>query len=277
MAGIFLSYRRDDSGAVTHHIAQYLMRRFGKNAVFFDLTGLSAGEIFPRELAEGLKRSEVVVVIIGPRWASITNEQGIRRIFLPDDFVRYEAGTALASAKAVVPVLVQGATLPSLVELPPDLYTLVKAQPVILRHEEPADLKSLTTAVYRAVLLYRVNHSPRLAYLYPFCSGVASILLLPFILFNQAEIESTAGIIATLTYAIAIVSALIICFRDRQWGWLIFFIFWLACSYSFFFLGLPTIDNVMIGEVTALPFLLFAVAGPRLTAWWTLKRLKRSV
>src|SRR5215472_12733881 len=100
MAGIFLSYRRSDSGAVTHRIAQYLMRRFGKNSVFFDLTGLSAGGLFPMELAENLKRSDVVVVVIGPGWASTTNEQGTRRIDLSDDFVRYEVGLALANDKA---------------------------------------------------------------------------------------------------------------------------------------------------------------------------------
>jgi hypothetical protein len=52
----------------------------------------------------------VLIVVMGPRWATIEDEDGGVRIAEPGDFVRLEVGTALRrSDVTVIPVLVSGA------------------------------------------------------------------------------------------------------------------------------------------------------------------------
>ena len=74
----------------------------------------------------------VVVVLIGKQWLT----ELTRRHTRPEpDFVRIEIATALRLGKRVIPVLLQGAELPSFGSLPEELRTLVNRQALSLRDE----------------------------------------------------------------------------------------------------------------------------------------------
>jgi hypothetical protein len=70
----------------------------------------------------------VLLAVIGPRWLSVANKDGKRRIDDPNDFVRLEIAAALRRDVRVIPVLVEGATMPSAEELPEDIKALARRQ-----------------------------------------------------------------------------------------------------------------------------------------------------
>ena len=140
---IFLSYRRDDTGGRAGRFFDVLVARFGARNVFQDVTAVAPGRDFVAQVDAAVTGSDAVLVVVGPRWLGISDEGG-RRIDHPDDFVRREVSRALATEIPVVPVLVDGASLPSAEELPEELAPLRLRQAVTLRdvswHQDVDDL-----------------------------------------------------------------------------------------------------------------------------------------
>jgi hypothetical protein len=126
---IFVSYRREDSAGNALGISQYLEREFGRKNVFIDID-LRAGSKFPVVLEQRLKECGVVLVLIGPHWLDVRDEEGNRRLDNSDDWVRLEIGSALKRDITVIPVLVGGATLPPKTALPAEIRGLVDHQAV---------------------------------------------------------------------------------------------------------------------------------------------------
>src|SRR5205085_1681313 len=96
--------------------------KFTKKQVFRDVDNIPLGITFPAHLRQILGKSGVVLVIIGRDWLTATDEQGIRRLDDPHDFVRIEVEAALRANVPVIPVLVTGATMPSAKDLPPSMH-----------------------------------------------------------------------------------------------------------------------------------------------------------
>ena len=127
MSGVFISYRRDDTSGESDHLAADLGRALGKDEVFIDIDAIAPGVDFAEHIDSSLKTCGLVLVMIGKDWLSIKDAQGRRRIELSDDFVHMEVAKALARTDVrVVPVLVDGAAMPSAAELPPDLARLAR-------------------------------------------------------------------------------------------------------------------------------------------------------
>lgn len=124
---IFISYRRQDSGANALGIGQYLEHQFGRKNVFIDVD-MRAGAKFPTVLEQRLAECKVMLVLIGPDWLNVTDEQGHRRLDDPDDWVRLEISHALSRDITVIPVRVNGAELPSKTSLPNDIRGLLDHQ-----------------------------------------------------------------------------------------------------------------------------------------------------
>jgi hypothetical protein len=91
------------------------------------------------------------VIVIGPRWLDIRDETGRPRLQNPGDFVRQEIETGLASGIPVIPVLVEGATMPPAQVLPPSLAPLTRLQAVNIRFDPDftTDARRLITAIER--------------------------------------------------------------------------------------------------------------------------------
>jgi hypothetical protein len=131
MAEIFLSYRRQDSQSATGRLADDLEARFGDERVFRDRE-IAVGDDFVEAIRRSVESSTVVLVVIGAHWLVASDAEGRRRLDDPRDFVRLEIELALAAGAAVVPVLVEGAKMPSVDALPPSLAAFARCQAVEL-------------------------------------------------------------------------------------------------------------------------------------------------
>jgi hypothetical protein len=121
VARIFLSYRREDAAGATGRLADKLSERFATEEVFQDVHAIQAGENFEEVILDAVRTATVVLVIIGPRWLDLRTPNGTRRIDDPQDFVRREIETAHRAGVVIVPVLVEGAKMVSVTDLPPSL------------------------------------------------------------------------------------------------------------------------------------------------------------
>lgn len=123
---IFINYRREDAAGFAGRLSDSLGNYFGRNRVFRDVTDIDYGADFEQVIDQKLSESGAVVVVIGEKWASVTNEKGERRLADPSDYVSREIAAALGSEVPVVPVLIGGATMPRTEELPEKLAELTR-------------------------------------------------------------------------------------------------------------------------------------------------------
>lgn len=120
---IFVNYRRKDSEAITGRIGDRLAEHFGEKNVYRDVESIPVGVDFVTHLESAIAACKVFVVVIGPDWVS-------DRLTEPEDFVRLEIETALRRRIPIVPVLVEGAMMPTKAVLPESLRPMVRLQGV---------------------------------------------------------------------------------------------------------------------------------------------------
>jgi hypothetical protein len=137
-------------------IDRELAARLGSDRVFLDCRSIPAGADSTQELLGRLRASSVLVAVIGPRWLTLNDKAGQRRIDDPQDWIRREIAEALAHGLWVVPVLTGGAVLPAEADLPADIAGLSRRQYVPLRRRY--------TTVDLAFLVERITEAdPELA------------------------------------------------------------------------------------------------------------------
>jgi tetratricopeptide (TPR) repeat protein len=136
VAAIFLSYRRKDAQDVVGRIYDRLRERFPSASIFRDLDSIPLGKPFPQVLREAASGAAVALVVIGPEWTTVRDEQGRRRLDDPGDFVRGEIETTLVAGIPVVPVLVSNAKMPRPEDLPESLRPLLERQGIEV-HPDP--------------------------------------------------------------------------------------------------------------------------------------------
>ena len=129
MAGIFISYRREDSEDSTRAIFESLRPEFGKERLFMDVEAIALGSDFRDAIERSLSNCGVFLAVIGPGWLNVrplNDPNGPRRLDNPNDYVRQEVASALKKGAQlpVIPVLVRGATMPTADQLPDDLKDL---------------------------------------------------------------------------------------------------------------------------------------------------------
>ena len=133
MSSIFVSYRRTDAPAHAGRIYDRLVDRFGKDNVYKDLDSTAPGADFVEVIDETIAACDALVAVIGRDWVSAKGRwRGGRRLDDPQDWVRREIAAALERDIRVVPVLVEGAQMPSADALPDDLKRLARRHAVEL-------------------------------------------------------------------------------------------------------------------------------------------------
>ena len=132
---IFVSYRRDDSSGHAGRLYDALSHRLGQGSVFHDVAAIDPGVDFGDAIVRALQDCDAVLAVIGPAWIDASTPAGGRRLDEPDDYVRIELSTALASDARVIPVLVAGANVPSSADLPEELRALAGRQAVVLHDQ----------------------------------------------------------------------------------------------------------------------------------------------
>src|ERR671910_735416 len=116
--GMFISYRRDESAGYTGRIADRFTEHFGKDRVFRDIDSIEPGLDFAEAIESAIGSSGVMLAVIGKNWLTATDAAGRERLQDPNDYVRMEIAAALQRNMRVIPVLVQGASMPGKNEFP---------------------------------------------------------------------------------------------------------------------------------------------------------------
>jgi hypothetical protein len=124
--GIFISYRRDESAGYAGRIADSFTEQFGEDRVFRDIDSIEPGLDFAEAIETAVGSCEVLIAVIGNNWLTATDAAGRKRLEDANDFVRTEIVAALKRNIRVIPLLVQGASMPSADELPDDLAPLAR-------------------------------------------------------------------------------------------------------------------------------------------------------
>ena len=146
---VFVSYRRGDSPHAAGRLVDRLDERF---KLFIDVDRIRPGADFTSVVRAAVDQSDVLVAVIGLRWLTLAAEQGGRRIDQPGDWVAEEIGMALRRGIPVIPVLVDGAQMPSRDELPPALADLANRQALKIAHESfAADSRRLIETIEEMV------------------------------------------------------------------------------------------------------------------------------
>jgi TIR domain len=125
---IFISYRREETAYPAGWLYDRLADRYGGGQVFKDVDSIQLGDDFVESITRAVGSCDVVFVLIGDEWLTITDELGRRRLDDPDDFVRLEVQAALTRNVRVIPILVDKARMPRADELPESLARLVRRQ-----------------------------------------------------------------------------------------------------------------------------------------------------
>jgi YVTN family beta-propeller protein len=148
MLSVFISYRRSDAAGYASWIYDRLETELGADHVFMDVDSLPLGEDFVAHLRTALSKSDVALVLIGPGWLHARNEDGVRRLDDPQDFVRMEITEVLRANVRVIPVLVDGAEMPKSSLLPSELTPLLRRQGLSFqRHGGMTDLLAQITSL----------------------------------------------------------------------------------------------------------------------------------
>jgi hypothetical protein len=136
MPTTFISYRRDDAAGYAGRLHEALENRLGSDQVFRDIDTLEPGQDFVETIEMRLTECRVLLAMIGREWLDSRDASGQRRLEQPHDYVRLEIARALARLDVrVIPVLIEGASMPAASTLPDDLRALARKQAVHLRDD----------------------------------------------------------------------------------------------------------------------------------------------
>jgi hypothetical protein len=140
--GIFVSYRRADTSAYAGRLVDRLRSRFGDH-IFLDVESINAGANFQDVIRDTLSRCGVLLLLIGKKW--IEREETAHPFGDTRDVITQEIQTALDLQLLIIPVVLDGASIPSESVLPPHFRRLPKLNAIELRHVSfDRDVEALT-------------------------------------------------------------------------------------------------------------------------------------
>jgi tetratricopeptide (TPR) repeat protein len=155
---IFISYRHADSAPYGDRVRDALA------AHFFDAKSIEVGAAFADAVAGTMALTDVIIVVMGPNWLTASWPDGARRLEDPGDVLRNEIRVAIDRELNIIPVLVNGATMPRAEELPDAIKLLAGRNALRLSDEQWADdVRRLVSAIERLVTRGRGSWNPEIA------------------------------------------------------------------------------------------------------------------
>jgi hypothetical protein len=162
---IFISYRRADTANQAGWLADRLVAQYGRNQVVKDVDSIQLGNDFADVIAAAVTSCNVLLALIGHQWLAAAPGG--------DDYVRVEIESALTRGVQVIPVLVDGARMPTAAELPPSLALLAQRAPVSLGAANPEGDVSRITQVLDQNIAERQGTETSMAVNQPTVTGMA--------------------------------------------------------------------------------------------------------
>ena len=137
-----------------------------------DVDAMKPGVDFSQQLDTQVAQCRVLLAVIGPKWLDARDKTGARRLESDKDYVRIELASALKRDIAVIPVLVDGAAMPTEENLPDDLKALAFRHALEVRHTRfRADAAAIAQALGATV-------SPRRSMALMIGAGVAAVVVI---------------------------------------------------------------------------------------------------
>ena len=128
---VFISYRRGDAVALAGRLYDRLASHFGAGSVFMDQESIPVGQDFRLAISSAITRSDVLLVLMGPKWVELFGRFGTS-----DDLVVDEIRAALKQGIPVIPVLLGQTSMPQSSALPPSISELAMRQAIRLEPGE---------------------------------------------------------------------------------------------------------------------------------------------
>src|ERR1700684_355623 len=95
---LHLLYRRADAIAVAGRIYDYLVSRYGHDAIFMDQSNIGADTDFREQVRDAVRDSDLILAIVGNNWLG-DGGTGAAAIWNEMDPIRIELEEALRSKK----------------------------------------------------------------------------------------------------------------------------------------------------------------------------------
>jgi hypothetical protein len=130
---LFFNYRREETSDLAGRLQDRLSSDFGAENIFKDVDSIRPGQNWRVVLEQSISSSDVVLAIVGRQWLTLSDAAGKRRLDNDEDYVRFELEAARRNGKVVIPVVVQGATIPNPKVLPESIRWLTDFQQIELR------------------------------------------------------------------------------------------------------------------------------------------------
>jgi len=129
---IFLCYRREDTGEIAGRMHEHLIKAFGESAILRDVDRISDRTVSRLVLANDVvSHSDVMIIVIGRGWLGVKGKG--RSIDNPKDPIRIQIEAALKRPEmSIIPVLVNGASMPTATDLPPSVQPILANEPLIV-------------------------------------------------------------------------------------------------------------------------------------------------
>lgn len=141
MSRVFISYRRHQSWSIARLIFDRLVKEFGSDDVFLDVSRIRPGDEFLMSIDKAIRSCDALLVIITDEWLCPALHED-------RDVVRFEILTALHRDLRVVPVLIGGAQMPGREDLPDSIRGLADRNAIQMRAEHfNEDVRALTLAL----------------------------------------------------------------------------------------------------------------------------------
>lgn len=129
--GIFICYRRQDAACIAGRLRDYLNDAF-PNQIFIDVEDIRPGRDWLQQIRDGIARSRVVIMLVGPHWHKGSGNQG-QQSQEEEDYVATELRLAVEQEKPIIPVLIDGVEMPGPADLPSDLTSLYLIEALEIR------------------------------------------------------------------------------------------------------------------------------------------------
>jgi hypothetical protein len=234
MRPILLVYRQEDSLAMAGRVQMRLAAIFGKERVLTHLP-LKSSPADGNEPAMPIRIIGVMLVVIGPRWLDLVDDQKMRYIDDPNDRVRLEIEAAMQRGIPIIPLLVDGAHMPSSTHLPPSIQGITRRSGLQVQYDPyfDGDLRKVVATMRRWVspsLGSRLNRffSKRGIFLLSGISMASWLVAITLLVAGAANDNNPTAIVglvllllgfllAFLPWILAIVKTA----RLGRWGWFI--------------------------------------------------------
>ncbi|MEP6746863.1 MAG: hypothetical protein ABJB86_04005 [Bacteroidota bacterium] len=122
---IFMSYRHHDSLDDVYAILQKLNNFFGDTAIVSDNLGMPAQANIGQWIEKTIQSCDVVLLMIGENWSTLTDAGGNSKLFNPADAVLLEIACAFKYKKRIIPCILPGGAIPAAEDLPDIIKDLV--------------------------------------------------------------------------------------------------------------------------------------------------------